>query len=48
MAHAVVLVKETPINGATYPKGTELSVSDSIYATLKAEGAIAPTAEKKK
>ena len=48
MAHAVVLVKETSINGATYPKGAELSVSDSIYETLKADGAIAPSTEKKK
>jgi len=46
MAQVVTLIKDTPINGETYSKGTTISVSESIYETLKAEGAIKEKAPK--
>lgn len=42
MAHAITFSAPAEVNGINYAKGDKLSVSDSIYARLKAEGKIAP------
>lgn len=40
MGHKVTLKKDVPLNGKTYPKGSSISVSDSIHAALVADDAI--------
>ena len=40
MAHAITFSAPAEVNGQAYVKGDKLSVSDSIYDRLKAEGKI--------
>lgn len=42
MAHSITFSTPAEVNGIKYSKGDKLSVSDSIYDRLKAEGKVAP------
>jgi len=47
MAHKVEFTKPDKVNGHPYKKGDTLSVSDSIYKTLKSNGTVKDFSEKK-
>lgn len=40
MAHKIEFTKSDKVNGVEYKKGDTLSVSDSIYKTLKTNGSV--------
>jgi len=47
MAHKVEFTKADKVNGKEYEKGDTLSVSDSIYNTLLANGSVKTIKEPK-
>ena len=47
MAHKIEFTKSGKVNGQPYKKGDTLSVSNSIYETLKASGTVKDFSEKK-